>query len=272
MTLHDTIMLGVMGGLLLTSGPTGDDYRKVPVYLRGKEMQVRVYDPKPGTPHRNLDVLVASGDLGWFQLSGDTPRHLQARGYRVVGLNVQAYLSAFTGGDAPRLTDRDVAHDFGAIMEAVAVERAAPAPYVAIGVSEGSSLAVMAAAQPGMNPLCRGVIGLGLPMFSEMAWRWTDFPSWITKAEPHEPLAPTAKYLERMDVPLVVIHSLHDEYDNIDTVRAAVAHAPVPKRFYAINAPNHRFTHHTGEVLRLVDSSIAWMDSLRVAAPQASAR
>ncbi|HEX9109305.1 MAG TPA: AcvB/VirJ family lysyl-phosphatidylglycerol hydrolase [Longimicrobiales bacterium] len=270
MTFNHLMLAGLVA-LTLGARPSGDDPRYLTVYLRGRKLDVRVYDPKPGTPRRNLDVLVASGDLGWLQLSGDVPRHLVARGYRVVGLNVMAYLNAFTGSDAPRLTDRDVAHDFKAIMEAASVDSSTPPPFVAIGVSEGASLAVMAAGQAEASRLCRGVIGLGLPMYSEMAWRWTDFPSWITKAEPHEPLAATRKYLEQLDVPLVVVHSIHDEYDPIDSVRAAVAHAPVPKRFYAINAPNHRFTHHTGEVLRIVDNSLAWMDSLRVAPAQASA-
>lgn len=256
----------LLGGSAFAGGP-----RKVPVYLRGKEMRVRVYDPPPGAPRRNLDVLVASGDLGWLGISGDIPGHLQAEGYRVIGLNVQSYLAAFTGSNVRPLTDSDVAHDFGAIMEAVSVNQATPAPFVSIGVSEGASLAVMAAAQPNSSPLCRGTIGLGLPMYSEMAWRWTDFPSWITKAEPHEPLAPTLKYLKQLDVPLVVIHSLHDEYDNIDTVRAAVAQAPVPRRFYPVNAPNHRFSHHIEQVLALVDSSLIWMDSLRLAPPPAQA-
>ena len=266
------MMLAGAAALLLASGPAGDGPRKMTVYLRGRQLQVRLYDPSRHSPRRDMDVLVASGDLGWLQLSGDVPRHLQARGYRVVGLNAQAYLAASTGGGAPRLTDRDVAHDFRVIMEAAAVDSAEPPPFVAVGVSEGASLAVMAAGQPGASPSCRGVIGLGLPMYSEMGWRWTDFTSWITKAEPHEPLAPTLPYLEHLNVPLVVVHSLHDEYDNIDTVRAAFAHAPVPKRFYAIDAPNHRFTHHTGEVLRLVDASLAWMDSLRVAGARAIAR
>ncbi len=259
--MPSNVVIAGLFALLLTPAASGPRHQIV--YLRGKPQAVRVYDPPAGAPRRSMQVLVASGDLGWLGISGDVPVHLQQQGYRVIGLNVQTYLNAFTTGHGATLTTRDVPSDFDTIMQATNVDDRYPDAFVSIGVSEGAGLAVIAMGQLGASPNCRGVIGLGLPEYSEMGWRWTDFPSWITKAEPHEPLAATRNFITHVPVPVVIIHSIHDEYDNVDTLRTIVAAAPGPKRFFPVNAPNHRFTHHVGEVLSLVDSSLVWIDSLR---------
>ncbi len=239
--------------------------RRMTVFLRGKPQTVRIYDPPPGAPRRRVQVLVTSGDLGWWGISGDVPGHLQQQGYRVIGLNAQSYEVAFTGPHGEQLQPRQIAGDYDTIMQAASVDTVFPPAFVSIGVSEGAGLAVVALGQAGASDLCVGVIGLGLPMKTALAWRWTDFPSWITKAEPHEPEVATADFLPRLKVPLVVIHSIHDEYDRIENVRAIVGTAAGPRRFIPVDAPNHRFSHRIQQVLALVDSSIIWMDSLRQA-------
>lgn len=257
--------VGAVCALLLGAAPPGQRPRTMTVYLHGKAQSVRIYDPPAGAPRRPVQVLVTSGDLGWLGISGDVPGHLQRQGYRVIGLNAQSYEVAFTGRAGRHIEPDQIPGDYDTIMEAVSVDTTFPAAFVSIGVSEGAGLAVMAMGQPGASSLCEGVIGLGLPVKTALAWRWTDFPSWITKAEPHEPEAATEEYLARLAVPLVVIHSIHDEYDRIEHVRAIVGADPGPKRFIPVDAPNHRFSGHTGQVLALVDSSIVWIHSLHQA-------
>ncbi len=109
-------------------------------------------------------------------------------------------------------------------------------------------------------------------MKTALGWRWVDLLTELSREEPPEHETDTPRYLPGLRVPIVVIHSLHDEYDAIEKVRAAFVRAPEPKRFYAIDAPNHRFSHHTGEVMSLVDSSIAWMASLPTGAAGDRAR
>lgn len=259
MSTH-AVLFGLMA-LLVTPAASGP--RHVTVYLRGKPQALRVYDPPPGAPRRSLRVLVTSGDLGWLGISGDVPVHLQEQGYRVIGLNSQAYLASFTDGRGSTLKASDIAGDYDTIMHATNIEDRYPDAFVSVGVSEGAGLAVIAMGQAGASPSCIGVIGLGLPQYTELGWRWTDFPSWITKAEPHEPLARTRDYMARLQVPVVIIHSLHDEYDAIDTIRSIVAAAPSPSKLIPVDAPNHRFTHHVKHVLALTDSAIAWIGSFR---------
>lgn len=239
--------------------------RRLTVYLHGKPLTVRVYDPPPGSLRRPVQVLVTSGDLGWWGISGDVPAHLRAQGYRVIGLNAQTYEVTFTGGHGEQLQPAQIPGDYDTIMQAASIDTAYPAAFVSIGVSEGAGLAVLAMGQPGASPLCEGVITLGLPMRTALAWRWTDFTSWISKAEPHEPEVATEDYLAHMSVPLVEIHSINDEYDRIEHVRAIVGEVPAPRRFIPVDSRNHRFSGRIHQVLALVDGSIAWIDSLRVA-------
>ncbi len=252
--------------LLVAAAQRPGGPRRMTVYLRGRPLTVRVYDPPPGSPRRPVQVLVTSGDLGWWGISGDLPTHLRAKGYRVIGFNAQSYEVAFTGSRGAQIRPDQVPGDYDTIMQAASVDTVYPAAFVSIGVSEGAGLAVLAMGQPDASPLCEGVITLGLPMRTALAWRWTDFTSWISKAEPHEPEVATEDYLVHMGVPLVEIHSVNDEYDRIERVRAIVARDPAPKRFIPVDARNHRFSGRIHQVLALVDSSIVWIDSQRQAA------
>ncbi len=233
--------------------------RTMTVTLREKAQSIQVYDPAPGAPKRAVQVLVTSGDLGWLGISGDVPGHLQDRGYRVIGLNAQKYVSSFTSGGGAHLEENLIPGDYQAIVEATSAGSSYPREFVSIGVSEGAGLAVVAMGQAQASPLCRGIIALGLPLKTALGWRWTDFTSWISKKEPNEPEVITKDYLVRLKVPIVLIHSTHDEYDLIDNVRAVFKEAPEPKQFYAVDASNHRFSNKIQEVLELVDTSIEWI-------------
>jgi len=264
-------LIGLLA-LLLPSAPWGQEPGRATVDLDGKAQALRVWEPSPGAPRRDVQVLVVSGDLGWLGISATLPQHLREQGYRVVGLNAQGYMAAFTDGKGSHLQETQIPRDFDTIMEATNVDLHYPTHFVSVGVSEGTGLAVMAMGQPGASDLCRGVIGLAFPMKTALAWRWVDLLTEVSRKEPPEHEADTPDYLPALRVPIVVVHSLHDEYDAIDKVRAAFALAPEPKRFYQVDAPNHRFSHHEAEVMALVDSSIAWMDSLAAAAPGDRAR
>ncbi len=263
-------LAGIAGTALLTISATLQETRPGPrpsastvsIALRGKDQSIQVYEPSAGTPKRSVQVLVTSGDLGWLGISGDIPGHLQDRGYRVIGLNAQKYVSSSTGSGGAHLEDTWIPGDYQKIVQAASSGSQYPRDFVSVGVSEGAGLAVVAMGQADASPLCRGVIALGLPMKTALGWRWTDFTSWISKKEPNEPEVDTKDYLVKLKVPVVLVHSTHDEYDQIDKVKAIFESAPDPKRFYAVDASNHRFSNKIQDVLSLVDTSIEWIASL----------
>jgi len=205
------ILLCITGSSLGAFAPGA---RTLSVPLRGKNQPVMIYDPANGAGN-GTDVLVVSGDVGWMGLSASIAEHLQTQGFRVIGFNARAYLSSFTAGKA-HLREEDVPSDFNALLNAAMLQQDERA--VVIGVSEGAGLAVLALAQSAC-PKCRGLIALGLPERTSMAWRWTDFTMWITKTDPNEPMAYTPHFLSRLKVPVVMIHSTHDEWDPIEKAR-----------------------------------------------------
>jgi hypothetical protein len=231
-------------------------YRVETLDLRGKAQSLAVYDA-PGAPRR-VQVIVTSGDLGWVGLSVDVAEHIRNKGYRVVGFNARAYLASFTGRNLV-LNESDVPGDFAAVLEWAA--RSGPPAAVLVGVSEGAGLSVIAMGSD-RPTRCKGLIALGLPETTSLGWRWTDFPMWITKKDPKEPMAQTRPYMSRLRMPLAMIHSTHDEWDPIERISQLFLQAPDPKRFIPVDASNHRFSDKVPQVLENVDQSLQWIESL----------
>ncbi len=230
------------------------------VVIRGKPQPVEVYDPASGSASRPVQVLVVSGDIGWVGISVDIAEHLSSLGYRVIGFNARAYLASFTGKDVSLAPDQ-VSGDTETLLSWAGSARGFPSLFVIVGVSEGAGLGILAAGQAPYAPRCKGIVALGLPRRTSLGWRWTDFPMWVTKKDPREPLADTEPYLKQIRAPLVMIHSTSDEWDPIDFARAMFNEAPQPKKFIAVDAPNHRFSGKVPEVLSYIDAALRWMEN-----------
>jgi type IV secretory pathway VirJ component len=227
--------------------------------LRGKTMSLTIYrpavDPK-GT------VVMAGGDVGWVGLAVSMSQYLAANGYIVVGINVRQYLSAFTIG-ASHLTPVDIERDYAALSRYLRGRQLLIGPVVVSGVSEGAGLAVLAAAAPENHDWIAGAIAMGLPASVEVAWRWSDFTSWITKRDSGEPSFKARDYLAAISpLPLVMIQSTRDEYVSAADYKELDAAARSPHRQVLIGASNHRFTDRIPELQRAFDDGLAWIISM----------
>ena len=90
---------------------------------------------------------------------------------------------------------------------------------------------------------------MGLPATIELAWRWSDFTSWITKKDSGEPSFAARDYLAAVSpLPLSMIQSTRDEYVTERDYRQLEAAARPPKQLALINAANHRFTDKIQEL------------------------
>jgi fermentation-respiration switch protein FrsA (DUF1100 family) len=135
-----------------------------------------------------------------------------------------------------------------------------PRPLVLAGVSEGAGLAVLVAADPANHDWIDGVITLGLPAMSELAWRWSDVGAWILKRDAAEPSFSAFDYLPRIaPVPLWMIQSRKDEYVPPSDYQRFAAIAGEPKRQVLIDASNHRFTDRLGDLHRAIADGLAWI-------------
>jgi alpha-beta hydrolase superfamily lysophospholipase len=243
--------------LLVAVSPAGAA-EKLEATVRGKSLTIEIYRPPAGVTPMGT-VLMGSGDVGWVGLGVDLSEFLSAQGYIVAGINVRQYLSAFTSGTQHVTTDQ-VPRDYAALVQALRDRNAVQGPVVVAGVSEGAALAVLAGADRANRAWVSGVITMGLPPSAELAWRWTDITSWITKRDAAEPsFEPKAFLAAIAPVPLWMIHSTKDEYVKEEDFRLFERLAGPPKRLVLIDASNHRFTDRLPQLRQQVLAGLAWI-------------
>ncbi len=227
--------------------------------IRGQAVSLTVY-PARGTPHGT--IIMGSGDVGWVGLAASLADEYSADGYTVLGLNVRQYLAAFTSSKT-HLQASDVPGDFRAILAFARENRLLTRPVIVSGVSEGAALAVLAASDANNHGWIDGVITMGLPPTAELAWRWSDSLSWVTKRDAAEPsFAPHNVIASVSPVPLYMIQSTHDEYVTSADYERFRATARDPKQLVLIDASNHRFTDRRKELNTAFTQGLAWIAQL----------
>ncbi len=222
------------------------------VTIRGRSQSLRLYGTRGGIP-----VIVSSGDGGWMHLAPHVAELLAAKGYFVVGFDVKAYLESFTSGKTTLRTD-DEPNDYQVITEFAA--RGASSKPILIGVSEGAGLSVLAATDAHVKTAIAGVIGLGLPDFNELAWRWRDMSIYLTHGTADEPRFRVTSIVDRVaPLPLAAIHATQDEFVPVSEIQQVMAHAKEPKKLWIIKAANHRFSDNLAEFDQCLLDAINWI-------------
>jgi dienelactone hydrolase len=253
-TLFAPVVLAVQLAVPVHPGSIAADPRDFPVH--GKTLTLQVYRPA-GMPKGT--VIMASGDVGWVGLAAGLAKFLSREGYIVVGVNTRRYLAAFRTGKTHLLVT-DPPADFLAMAAWLDQQQLLVEPVVVSGVSEGAAIAVLAAASPENHEWLRGVITMGLPPVAELAWRWTDMRSWITKRDAREPsFAPKDVIASVSPVPLVMIQSTRDEYVSQADYELLEAAAAAPKKLVLIDARNHRFTNRRSELRMAYLAALDWV-------------
>ena len=247
-------LLALLTGAVTARASTTE---KLPV--RGQTLSLAVY-PARG-PARGT-IIMGSGDVGWVGLAVSLAERYSAEGYTVIGVNVRQYLSAFTSGKS-HLQPSDVPGDYRAISDFARSRMLLTHPVVVSGVSEGAALAVLAASDARNHAWIDGVITMGLPPSAELAWRWSDTLSWITKHDAGEPsFAPHQVIAAVSPVPLFMIQSTKDEYVARADYERFRATARDPKQLVLIEASNHRFTDRRKELTAAFAQGLAWIAQL----------
>jgi type IV secretory pathway VirJ component len=227
-----------------------------PFPLRGKTLTMTIYRPSgvaKGT------VIMGSGDVSWVGVGVSMAEFLSAEGYIVVGVNVRQYLSSFTIGKA-HLQPADPPADYQALSVWLRTQKLLVEPVVVSGISEGAALAILSASTPASHTWLRGVVTMGVPPVAELAWKWTDFTSWITKTDMREPSFAAKDYVASVSpLPLVMLQSKKDEYVPESDYRELDALARAPKKLVLIDASNHRFTDRRKELQAEYLAALAWI-------------
>jgi pimeloyl-ACP methyl ester carboxylesterase len=228
------------------------------VRVRGKVISVQVYPAAADQTPKGTSFM-GSGDAGWVGLGVDLSEDLARDGYTVVGINVRRYLQAFRVGTG-HLTTRDVPGDYAEVERFLVEQNAITTPVIMAGVSEGAALAVLAASAPANHAWISGVITLGLPRTAELAWRWRDAMSFITKRDADEPFFEPAQFIAGVSpLPLLMIQSRNDEFVPERDFRMFEQAAAAPKQLVLIDASNHRFTDRKPELKSQLRAGLAWL-------------
>jgi alpha-beta hydrolase superfamily lysophospholipase len=244
-------VLAIAGCVLITTSHAVAQTRET-VSIRGEAQSLRVYGRRGGIP-----VIVSSGDGGWIHLGPHVAEVLAANGFFVVGFDVRAYLEGFTSR-ATTLLPEDEPGDYKVIADFAA--RGTNEKPILIGVSEGAGLSVLAASDPRTKTAIAGVIGLGLPDLNELGWRWKDALIYVTHGIPNEPTFSVSAIVDRVaPLPLVAIHSTHDEFVPAAEVQQLLERAKEPKKLWIINAADHRFSDNLAEFDRCLLEAVTWI-------------
>ncbi len=253
------VMLGLSIALALavtSGGAAAGEAVQRDIVVRGKTQTLRVY----GDP-ANPPVVVTSGDGGWIHVGPEAAERLASWGYFVVGVDAKAYLSGFTSGDKT-LTTTDVPADYRAFVDAARGGR--ERPVLLVGVSAGAGLSILAAADDGLKATLAGVVALGLPVENELGWRWRDSIIYLTKKTPKEPTFLAADVIPRVPpVPLAGIYSTHDEFVPFAEAQRLFALPGSPKRLWAVEAENHRFSGNSKGFEGALREALAWIAAER---------
>ncbi len=248
-------LTGSIAGLLVVAvlaiGTAWSQTRQALV-IRGHVQTIYLY----GSPHGD-PVVVSSGDGGWIHLGPHVAEFLGSRGFFVVGFDVRAYLSSFTSGQSTLRPEQEPS-DYR-VLSQFANQTTGKRPLL-IGVSEGAGLSVLAATDPATKAEIAGVIGLGLPDFNELGWRWKDALIYLTHRAPDEPGFNASTIVQHVaPLPLAAIHSTHDEFVPLADVDRILKAAGDPKRSWIVEAADHRFSNNLDEFDRRLLEAIAWV-------------
>ncbi len=250
----------LFGGLLISSVVWGQSFApgKNAVMLRGEPQDV-YYHPVKGTKVGAL--LFLPGDGGWRGFAVDIANGAAADGYDVFGWDTKTYLEGFTRGKQT-LTESEAISDFRAM--ASALTRGRPGMMIVGGWSEGAALALLGAAAPENRTTFRGLLAVGLPAHGFLGWKLADNLTYLTKREPDEPQFDSVPLLAKVSpLPLVMIQSTADDYVKPEVARGMFDKAAQPKRFYLIQARDHRYDGNQGEFFRVLREGLEWMQTGR---------
>jgi dienelactone hydrolase len=224
------------------------------VMLRGQAQAVYYY-PASGT--KTGVLLFLPGDGGWRGFAIDIANGAASYGYDVFGWDTRSYLAGFTPGK-PTLTEAQVMADFRAM--AGVLTQSKPGKIVVGGWSEGAGLALLGAAVPENRAAFRGLLAIGLPYRGFLGWRLSDSITYLTKRDPDEPHFDSMPLLPRVSpLPLAMIHSSGDEYVQPDLARRMFDTAGQPKRFFLVQARDHRYDGNQKDFFRVLGEALEWI-------------
>jgi hypothetical protein len=215
------------------------------VLLHGKPLELHVSAPRtPVAP--GVIVLYASGDGGWFGSAVDMFRQIADAGYLAVGFSSRTFLRI----ERPRgslVQAEQLAAEYEHIIAQarVALGLNETSRAVLTGWSRGAGFSAMVGSEPVMQDQILGVVAIGLPAGEDLAINSSEDDTDEGPASPTKrpwPFDTYARLARLGPLPCAVIQATHDDYLPASNARQRFGPDTPLRRFYAIEAKNHRFS------------------------------
>lgn len=215
------------------------------IQLHGKPLELHVTAPR--TPVADgVVVLYASGDGGWFGAAVDMFRQIGRAGYFSVGFSSRAFLKI----ERPRgalVSTAQLADEYEQILAQArrVLGLDATTRAVLTGWSRGAAFSVLVASEPSPPNPVLGVIAIGLAEGEDLQVFGDEDETDNGRASPERRRRPFDTYgriAHLGPLPCAVIQSTHDNYLPADTARQLFGPDTSVRRFYAVEAKNHRFS------------------------------
>ena len=219
--------------------------RSTTVLLHGTPFELHVAAPRTPTAD-HVVVLYASGDGGWFGAAVDMFRQIARAGYYAVGFSSRAFLKIERPHGA-LVSEAQLTADYEHILTqargALGLDRTSRA--VLAGWSRGAAFAVLVGSEPAMQDDLLGVIAIGLGEGENLEINGAQDETDDGRAEPERRRWPFDTYarIARLDpLACAVIQATHDNYLSAASARTRFGPDTPLRRFYAVDARNHRFS------------------------------
>lgn len=208
-------------------------------------------------------VVYASGDGGWFGAAIGMYEAIVRAGYPAVGFSVRAYLGLLSH-TPEAISTGQLAVDYAEIIQQArsALGEAPTVPVLLTGWSRGAAFSLLAASESSIQPEVLGVIAIGLPSKEELNIRRRG--KHIFVANHHS--SRLHVIFETYDVvpglsslKISLIQSTHDDFLPAAAARTMFGPDSNMRRFYAVEARNHRFSGGTDAFRHSLVESLSWI-------------
>ena len=232
------------------------------VTLHGAPLELHLARSAQPLPDGPL-VLYASGDGGWFGAAIDMFRTVTARGFPAVGFSARAFLRI----ERPRhaaLDARQLAIDYATILaysrRELGLEPETPA--ILMGWSRGAAFASIVGSEATVRDRILGIIAIGLAADENL--RVDDADDSGSSASRGQTMAgdvlrPYDRLRQTEPMRCAVIQATGDGYLRASDARQLFGLDTEERRFYEVQARNHRFSGGRAEFIEALTSALSWV-------------
>jgi hypothetical protein len=260
-------VIGVCLGLIgcagaLHSKPGAFEARTVPVRIGGRDLNVTYVTPT--TPRsRELLIVFASGDAGYWGVSGDIVEHLAEERYYLVTYDARQ-LIAREKKSHTRAKIQEVAALYDTMLVDARRSLGIPdsVPAVVTGYSRGASMVVLSAGIERLRRHLAGAVAIALCPNTDYIERPTPadpLSSVLVNDKGH--LLTYAAIPSAGSLPFALIQGTHDSYIKAEDAQRRFGPDTPRRRFYAVEG-SHTFGGARDELLHALDEALAWIQGI----------